>query len=846
MTVSDHIHQLLTQLLEEKQVVVWYDDDGALRDLAARFHAPNCRVVSASDSVLQARREADRVFRGLNDSDNPELRNANLLIYCPRQRAKQDDDRCQDPFEVFAVCGVTFGDKPNEKIQSLARQAMPDRTAEIDRIFDEGEPTLAMLDGLKAGMSYPLVKDCLGTDSPLDVAARVLCVGGTIDQLAVAPGAVDEVLRLLQAEYGYEAPSRTQKSESKLQMLAHYVLLSEFAFDLDGPVDKALGELAVASEQHKERIFALCDRMRRSDDTREGYIAAAQHVETQLGLRALYKDRENIGQRDTFPFEERNYLDRIKPLIEAGKLDEAGSVIADRRHSIWSSLGDRAVLWKTAERCVELLQAIEACRPHLPGSGKSVTDHIRAYTEREWGLWRVDRQQRLVEQAAAACAEDAEVEPLVEVCRRRYREIAEDAQSRFLYAVQQHGWPPDDVTRQTQTFDRHIAPVLQEGTKVVYFLVDSMRYEMARDLGVTFEEIGAVKVEAVAGVLPAVTALGMAALMPGADGTFKLVGKGDTLVPSVADTPLPRSNERMDFLRDRYGDRFAELTLGDVLSFKDKKLSQKIGSAELLVVRTYEIDNLGETTNLYHARKHMSGILGELFTVTKRLAKLGFGTFVYAADHGHVLLPEVAPGDVLQKPTGEWLLEKRRSLLGRATGSAKGVLVFKAERLGINGPVADMAIAGGFKVFMHGAGYFHEGLSLQECLVPVIVLNVSTLPAEGVAGTDLQIRYRSDTFTSRVIGLKLFFQSLFREPLVLRLEAYDATGPKATLVGEAADCDARDPNTGLVTLLAGQETQVPLKVGADFEGKQIEIRAIDATGPGVVLARLQLKNAVAF
>jgi len=846
MTVSAHIHRQLVDLLEEKRVVVWYDDDAVLRDLAGRFKAPNCRLVDTSDSILQARREADRVFRGLNDPDDAELRAVNLLIYCPRRRGQRYEDRYQDPFEVFAVCGATFGDKPTETLQSLARQAMPDRTAEIDRLFEEGKPTLAMLDGPKAGASYPLVKDCLGTDSPLDVAAQVLCVGGTTEKLTATQGVVDELLRLLKAEYGYEPPPRMQKAESKLEPLAPYVLLSEFAFDLEGPLHEALAELPVAPEQHKERIYALCDRMRRSDDTREGYIEAAQRYETQLRLRELYKGHENLGERDTFPFEERHYLDGLKPLIEAGKLDEVRQVIADRRHSVWSSLGQRAVLWKAAQRCVEMLEVIDGCRSHLPGAGKSVREHVQGYTEREHGLWRVDRRQRLVEQAAADCAEDADVEPLVEVCRRRYREIAGQAQARFLTAVQQHGWPPEGITRQTQTFDCHLAPVLQDGGKAVYFLVDAMRYEMARDLGSTLEETGAVKVEAAAGVLPSVTPLGMAALMPGADGTFKLVRKGDSLVPSVADTPLPGSKERMGFLRDRYGDRFAELTLGDVLSFKEKKLSQKIGSAELLVVRTQEIDNLGETTNLYHAHKHMSGILGELLTATNRLAKAGFGTFVYAADHGHVLLPEVAPGDVLQKPPGEWMAEKRRSLLGHATGSASGVLVFKTERLGIDAPAADLAVAAGFKVFTQGAGYFHEGLSLQECVVPVVVLNVSAPPAEGGAGTDVQIRYRSDKFTSRVIGLKLFFQSLFPDPLVIRLEAYDGAGAKAKQVGEAVDCDARNPNTGLVTLPPGQGTQVPVRVDADFEGKQVEVRAVDAAGPGVVLARLQLKNAVAF
>ena len=103
-------------------------------------------------------------------------------------------------------------------------------------------------------------------------------------------------MRLLKAEYGYEPLPRVQKAESKLEPLATYVLLSEFAFDLDGQLHEALAELPVAAEQHKDRVFALCDRMRRSDDTREGYIDAAQRAETQLRLRELYKDHENLGE----------------------------------------------------------------------------------------------------------------------------------------------------------------------------------------------------------------------------------------------------------------------------------------------------------------------------------------------------------------------------------------------------------------------------------------------------------------------------------------------------------------------------------------------------------------------
>ena len=47
------------------------------------------------------------------------------------------------------------------------------------------------------------------------------------------------------------------------------------------------------------------------------------------------------------------------------------------------------------------------------------------------------------------------------------------------------------------------------------------------------------------------------------------------------------------------------------------------------------------------------------------------------------------------------------------------------------------------------------------------------------------------------------------------------------MVGEAVDCEARDANTGLVTLLGDHVTQVPILMEPDFKGEKIEIRVID-------------------
>jgi hypothetical protein len=84
--------------------------------------------------------------------------------------------------------------------------------------------------------------------------------------------------------------------------------------------------------------------------------------------------------------------------------------------------------------------------------------------------------------------------------------------------------------------------------------------------------------------------------------------------------------------------------------------------------------------------------------------------------------------------------------------------------------------------------------------------------------------------------------SMLARSVAARLEAFDGPGVKAKAVGQAGDCDARNPATGEVTLPVGEEVPIPLVVDPDFQGRQIEVRAVDPT-TGVVLGRLTLQNA---
>ncbi|MBI3970177.1 MAG: PglZ domain-containing protein [Chloroflexi bacterium] len=807
------------------------------KTLLARLARPDRVLVSAGESLLRARREADAAYRRLDEADGVNGARRNLLVYVPVARGRTPEEQQVDPFEAFARCGAVFGDHEGERLASLAQQALPDHAAEIARLFREGRPTLELLDALPPEARFPLVRQALGTDAPVETVVAALSWPDTGERLAQVPAALGELARIAERELGL--PARATDSWPALRdRIAQYLLVSELAFDLPSGLPDSLATVAHAGEIHRQRVLECCDRLRESDAGRDAYVELARRVERDLRLPGALGPAPQLGSRDTFSWQERQRLSMVVERVKAGDLAAARALLAEGERSVWRREAERDALWRAAQHGLAFLElAREVEGRALP---QKVRGLVEAYVAAD-GVWRLDRAQRRYEHAAALCAQDDEIEPVIQVCRERYRAVAERIQGQFQDAVKAEGWPPEGVRRQTQTFDRYVDPELKERRKTAYFLVDSLRYEMGRDLVDALQDLGAMAIEAATSVLPTTTPCGMAALLPGADGALTLVEQRGDLVPAVGGTPLPGVNERKALLAERFGDRFFDTTLGDVLSWSQQRLGSRIGTADFVVVRTQDIDAFGEGFSSYQARKIMSEVIGDLRQAAMRLASLGFQTLVFASDHGHVFVPEALAGEVVSPPAGEWIAKKRRSLLGRAQASAPGVLVLRAHDMGIVGGADDFAVASGFKTFQAGTEYFHEGLSLQECVLPVVVVRAHK-PQATAGGEQVTISYRRDRFTSSMVGLKVLLTAMFADSLRVRVEAFDGTGPKARALGQAGDCDARDPATGEIVLRSGEETQVPLVIDPDFAGRQVEVRAIDPR-TGAMLHRLTLKNA---
>lgn len=79
---------------------------------------------------------------------------------------------------------------------------------------------------------------------------------------------------------------------------------------------------------------------------------------------------------------------------------------------------------------------------------------------------------------------------------------------------------------------------------------------------------------------------------------------------------------------------------------------------------------------------------------------------------------------MIDKPMGSDVsLEESRLLVGNLNDS-EDTLSFTPEELGLDAEVMKLCYAKNFTVFRKGEVFYHEGLSLQENVVPVITVQL--------------------------------------------------------------------------------------------------------------------------
>lgn len=406
--------------------------------------------------------------------------------------------------------------------------------------------------------------------------------------------------------------------------------------------------------------------------------------------------------------------------------------------------------------------------------------------------------------------------------RRAHEMLLEAMAQGFARALAAAAWTVPGVLHQTRIF-----PEVVEAARgrVAYFLVDALRFEMGTDLAEQLAEADDLRLVPALTVLPSITPLGMAALLPEASASFSVVERKGKLAARVDGSEMNNLAERRKFLQARRPGA-QDFDLGSLLQKPTKVLAKSLDGVELLVVRSQSIDGVGEIDGGLLARQIMDTIVGNVARAVRKLARIGFERFVIAADHGHQFSNPKGEDMRLDKPGGDTVDLHRRCWAGRGGQTPAACVRVEGQTLGYDTDL-DFMFPKGLAVFRTGGdlAYHHGGISLQEMVV------------SAEAGAPVALEGYPAVVTNRTFGLRLRVdkRDLFTEgPVPVRLVLL-AEGQEVGRAGMAVDATL-DRATGTVTADFGKEINLAMILTRDrlSSGDRVTKVRIVAQDPGSV------------
>lgn len=826
MSIAEFIREsVLLPRLKESGCLVVYDADKRFRELCFDLGAEKVRVVDVSESSIESREAA---LQALREVGQPKASTEAVLIYVPYKRPQTDEQKQIDPFALYAECGAVFPQDDGDEYLSLCLRAKPDHATDIRRVFSEtpAGPAFAVIDAIGKGVSWPQLRATLNVVSGREILFALLAPNlNQAKALKAQDGWVQDARDFMRATLAMSVKTRGKSWGVLADELWRYVLFSEFVFDLPVGLPETLKGVPHAPMEAKHIVEDVCDSLRNDPKSRSSYIERAEIVEAELNLADLCGGIEDLGERDTFPFEERTFLRTAIKGISTGDTDVVRSILSRRKHSVWLGMSERQAQWELVRACLSLVEACEDFERQLPDHSRSQADLLDFYLG---SLREADRLQREFEQAVGDFLDHhGLMDEVIQQARDRYRRLAEKVQCVFVKYVEATGWPPTGRMANADAFDRLVADRLKESDrKVAYLMVDALRYELGVTLEKLLSEDWQVELQAAYAQLPTITQVGMASLLPGAHANLTLTLENDSLVPRLAGVSVGNVNQRMDVLKKRFGDLFDEMVLNDFVRGKPKIAD----TVNLLVLRSTEIDSQLES-NPETTLGLIPGTLKLIRVALHKLRGMGFKEAVIVTDHGFFLNAHAEAGDVCVKPQGRWSINAHdRMMLGNGTTDDHS-LVVSADKVGIRGDFAQVAIPRSMAPYRAGHLYFHGGASLAEAVVPILVARLDAAGQPDVRKVLVELNYKNGAkrITTRlpVIEVILVSDDIFSQgtSVEILLEAQDSKG---NVVGEPRPGGDVNPATRTVTLMPGQRKQIALRMDDEFRGK-FSFKALNPT-----------------
>jgi len=767
-TLKNAIKQVINQSLENRPILVWYDEGGTLTDVIQKTVSKEVNFLPFTCSYLAIRAKIER--------EDPNFQN-NWLIYVPEKPLEPSwlldyellGKRIETNLERLLV--EKFGLTSNIKIKALLSGPRGRILASNwDEVIKTDEPITE--DNLTRG----LLSAVFGLGPNFSIGRAVL-------EYVSNPDPYEQQLTQLDLHQAFSETIRQDLGFSKLpkscpisaQTLAAALLFSELVINSGGLGAKEFQEL-LPDEDKRDEWADLATEWWQHRQLRQGFFKWSKKLEKKYDIRNKLIGLKPLLNVMSFAAIDEALLQELCTRVAAGgprafakQVNLVREVAEAREKTIWTQT-EKITVWKAIGPAAHLMQNCNAATEKLNEMKETtIEDYINEYTDGE-GWWKIDEQYRLLASTSEG-SDERTTELFIRPAITAYREWLRNVGVKFSEVVSKMStWRAANAFSQTLFWEK----LVSHDKPIAVFLVDALRYDLCKHMAQILSEEGyQIELHTLLSSLPSITEVGMASLMP-LEGKkiTPTVQKGKLEISLDNQIPLTTKLDRKKWLENVLGSRVRLLDVQDIVDSSEQKLKSIISGAQRIIATHQDIDIAGTflsdvTIELFDA------IIKKVAKAIRKLHTAGISKIVVGTDHGFILLPKEYKIDTIPGlRSSEDVVQNRRYVIGKPP-KLDVLIYFPLNGLSFSGD--------GFAAFPRGmncirmrgkAGLFlHGGISMQETVIAAMTSRVKVTPEERKVGVQAEI---PETVTTAVflVTLKPIFKTLVFSPRVVRVEVY--------------------------------------------------------------------------
>ncbi|MFA8439749.1 BREX-1 system phosphatase PglZ type A [Pueribacillus sp. YX66] len=567
-------------------------------------------------------------------------------------------------------------------------------------------------------------------------------------------GDVATFWQLMERHYGYSLEERT------LSSLFLFFMMTYLSDQVD--VDLLPSEWQPYISSRPMNVIVFMNQWMNHTTDREVFNQLADRFAEQVHINLIVENWaiDAIVQADGFrQFDEKVIAYLQEQLVyDVNQFAYYKDILTERRRLHWYS--EFQAEYEAIENGRWLLQFVQEKDNYIPD--QSAYDLFQAYAS---DYYRADLFYRKFYTAFDRIERKERLFPLREKIENVYtnwylQELSirwTNRQNKELVPT----WTIARIAQQTQFYQTYIEPIISSDERAFVIISDALRYEVAKELMdvLNNERKASTDLQAMQGVIPSYTELGMASLLP--HETIEYV-EGHVVVDDIRAQGL----ENRKAILQKHVKNAVAFTFQELMAKNRTQLRESLAGQKLIYIYHNTIDARGDhaatEVGVFEAAEAAIHDIRRL--VNQLVNNVSASNIFITADHGFLYERQrLEERDKLPKHVEEAIRIKRRYVLSQQirTKQEEGTLTYEVHHLLDQRTPLYVTVPNGttrFSIQGTGANYVHGGSMLQEIVIPVITFknDRSKFSKNMIQYVDVKLTTPLRKVTNQVIYLEFF------------------------------------------------------------------------------------------